>query len=159
MPGAEKKPEPIRQSVHVDCPIDDAFRLFTEAFGDWWPLHLYSATEDNAETCIIEPWPGGRIFERTQAGEEVDWGTVTSCNPPRHLRFTWDPRGIGDDSQCVDVDFRVDAGGTRVTLTHTGWEAPGVAVCAGQASHGEALSQVLAQGFLEFVTREMAVLV
>lgn len=158
MPRAKRKQEPIRQSVRVDCPIDDAFRLFTEAFADWWPLHLYSATEDNAETCVIEPWSGGRVFERTRTGEEVDWGTVTSCNPPRHLRFTWDPTGIGDDSQTVDVDFTADADGTQVTLTHTGWEAPGVAVCAIQAAPGEGLSALLAQFFSEFVTQQMVMI-
>jgi hypothetical protein len=120
---------------------------------------LYSGTEE-AETCIIEPWKGGRIFERTRTGEEVEWGTVTSCNPPRHLRFTWDPAGIGDESQTVDVDFSADADGTRVTLTHTGWEASGVAVCIAQtASSEEKLPALLAQAFSEFVMRQMAVMV
>ena len=36
--GNEKEThEPIRQSVHVECPVEDAFRLFTEAFAEWWP--------------------------------------------------------------------------------------------------------------------------
>jgi uncharacterized protein YndB with AHSA1/START domain len=160
MPKTEKKQKAIRQSVRVDCPIDDAFRLFTEAFGDWWPLRLYSVTEEDAETCIIEPWEGGRIFERTRSGEEVDWGTVTSCNPPRHLRFVWDPARAGRGSQTVEVDFSVVADGTQVTLTHSGWEAPGVSVCSAQpASNLESLPALLAQFFSEFVTRQMAVMV
>lgn len=159
MSQAKKKQKPIRQSVRVDCPIDDAFRLFTEAFGDWWPLHLYSATEENAETCVIEPWQGGRIFERTHTGEEVDWGAVTSCNPPRHLRFTWDPTGIGDNSQTVDIDFSSDADGTQVTLTHSGWESAGVAVCTAQTNRAEVLPALLARCFSEFVGQQLTVMV
>jgi hypothetical protein len=68
--------EPIRQSVHVDCPVEDAFRLFTEGFADWWPLALYSITGDEAETCVIEPWAGGRVLERNRSGEEHEWGSV-----------------------------------------------------------------------------------
>lgn len=114
MAKAKRKLEPIRQSVRVDCPIDDAFRLFTERLAEWWPL---------AENCMIEPWVGGRVFERTRSGEERDWGSVIAWDAPQHLEISWD-RG-----QTVDVEFMVEADGTRVTLLHTGWEAAGVLTC------------------------------
>ena len=126
------KEKPIQQSVRVDCPIDDAFRLFTERFADWWPLALYSSGGEDAETCAMEPWLEGRVFERNWSGEERDWGAVVRWDPPNGLSFIWDPSGAGDGRQRVDVDFKVDARGTQVTLIHTGWEAPGVAVAAKQ---------------------------
>jgi uncharacterized protein YndB with AHSA1/START domain len=129
MPQPEGKKRPIQQSVRVDCSIEDAFRLFTERFTDWWPLALYSMNEDDAETCAIEPWTGGRVFERSWSGEEHDWGSVTRWDPPNGLSFTWDPSGAGDSRQTVEVNFRVDARGTQVTLVHTGWAAPRIAVC------------------------------
>ena len=93
--------EPIQQSVHVDVPVEDAFRLFTESFRDWWP-------GDESEQSVVEE------------------GAVTVWDPPARIEFTWSREG----NQRVNVEFEVEADGTRVTLTHYGWEAAGVAVCA-----------------------------
>jgi uncharacterized protein YndB with AHSA1/START domain len=129
---------PIRQSVHVDCPPEDAFRLFTEDFAEWWPLASFSVAGDNAEYCAIEPWVGGKVFERTGSGEEREWGSVTIWDPPSRVEFTWHSRDdVGasrDDDQTVRVDFRVEADGTRVTLTHRGWHRSGVAACMSRFS-------------------------
>ena len=129
--GKEKgTPEAIRQSVHVDCGIEDAFRLFTKEFAEWWPLASCSIAGDDAEHCAIEPWVGGKVFERTRTGEEHEWGTVTVWDPPERVEFTWRPDVPRGDDQTVTVDFRVEADGTRVTLTHRGWYWAGVATCA-----------------------------
>ena len=116
--------EPIRQSVHVECPIEDAFRLFTEGFAEWWPLAAYSMTGQEAEACDMEPWVGGRVFERTRSGKEQEWGSVVAWDSPTRLTFTWRP------GARVDVQFQAEADGTRVTLIHTGWERAGVETCA-----------------------------
>ena len=129
MAQEEEKQSPIRQSVHVDCPVEDAFRLFTEQFGDWWPLASYSITGEEAESCELEPWTGGKILERTRTGEEREWGTVIAWDSPRRLEFTWHARGSGDREQTVEVEFSVEADGTRVTVTHSGWHLAGVESC------------------------------
>ena len=129
--GKEKEtPAPIRQSVHVDCPIEDAFRLFTEGFAEWWPLASCSVSGDEAERCDIEPWVGGKVLERTRSGEEYEWGTVTVWDPPERVEFRSHRDARFDDDQTVTVDFRVEADGTRVTLTHRGWQWAGVATCS-----------------------------
>jgi hypothetical protein len=117
--------EPIQQSIHVDCPVEDAFRFFTEGFGKWWPL-------GNAQTCEIEPWVGGRVMERSPSGER-EWGAVTAWNPPGGVEFTWNPGGPRDERQTVSVEFEEEAEGTRVTLTHRGWQLAGVAVCVSES--------------------------
>jgi activator of Hsp90 ATPase-like protein len=124
MTKTEKTQTPIQQSVLVECPIEEAFQLFTEGFAEWWPLASYSMTGQAAEACGMEPWVDGRVFERTRSGEEHEWGTVIEWNPPTHLTFTWHP------AARVDVQFNVEADGTRVTLIHTGWERAGVQTCA-----------------------------
>jgi uncharacterized protein YndB with AHSA1/START domain len=159
MPQAERKQNAIRQSVRVDCPIEDAFRLFTEAFGEWWPLALYSIRADEAETCAMEPWVGGRVFERTRSGEQHDWGSVIEWDPPERVKFSWDPAGVGDRNQTVDVEFSADADGTRVTLIHTGWETSGVAVCALRTDHGAMWSALLEHFFSVFAAEQMLAMV
>ena len=121
MREAKEKHEPIQQSVHVECPIEDAFRLFTDRFGEWWPL---------SEDCQIEPWPGGRVFELTRNGEESEIGSVKIWDPPSRVEFIWHPETSRDQDQTVNVEFRVEAEGTLVTLTHRGWYRAGVATCA-----------------------------
>jgi len=156
MPEKAKKAEPIRQSVRVDCPIEDAFHLFIEEFGEWWPLAEYSVSGNDAESCVIEPWVGGRIFERSRTGEEHEWGWVRDWDPPSRLSLTWNPGGGTDDaSQTVDIQFEVQADGTRVTVTHTGWEAPGVAVCSTRGDYAWMGTAALLECFCALVAEQM----
>lgn len=93
--------EPIQQSVHVDCPVEEAYRLFTEGFGEWWP-------GDDEEPRAVKS------------------ASVDVWDPPGRIEFTW----TRDEDQRVHVEFRGEADGTRVTLTHYGWERAGVTACA-----------------------------
>ena len=156
---AEGKHEPIRQSVRVDCPIEEAFQLFTEELAEWWPLASYSMSGEEAETCAIEPWVGGRVFERTRSGEEREWGWVIAWDPPKHVEFTWHPRTRGDSDQTVDVEFQVEADGTRVTLIHRGWHLTGMQACASHAGSRDQWPEVLKLCFAEFVSAQMEVAV
>lgn len=125
--------EPVEHSVWVDCPADEAFRLFTEGFAEWWPLEEHSIHGEDADGCEMEPWPGGRIFERTRGGEEQDWGTIVTWDPPGRLEFTWCPGRTEDRRERVEVTFDTEADGTRVTLIHRGWSQAGGMVCAVRA--------------------------
>ncbi len=122
--------EPIVHSVWIDCPTDDAFHLFAERFAEWWPLEAHSINRDDAEHCAIEPWVGGRIFERTADGDEEEWGSITRWDPPGRLEFTWHPGRREDRGETVEVEFQVEADGTRVTLTHRGWDRSREMQCA-----------------------------
>jgi hypothetical protein len=90
----------------------------------------------------IEPWAGGRVFERTRSGEERERGSVTAWDPPSHLQLTWYPAADRDDRQTIDIDFCVEADGTRVTLIHSGWETT---------------STILGLSFTKFVCEQMLV--
>jgi uncharacterized protein YndB with AHSA1/START domain len=120
---AERKEnqEPIRRRVYVDCPIEDAFRLFTQHLAEWWPF---------ADDCAIEPWIGGRLQERTGSGEERNLATVTVWEPPERIAFDWHSEPDSGASQSVEILFRTDAYGTEVILTHLGWETTGIQASA-----------------------------
>ena len=62
--------EPINASVTVRRSPEDAFRIFTQDMGSWWPLQGFSMAEDTyadrgvkAETIVFEEREGGRVYE------------------------------------------------------------------------------------------------
>lgn len=139
MPEKSKTIAPIVHTVWVDCPIDDAFRFFTEGFAEWWPLEAHSRNQEDAERCALEPRLGGRIFERTLDGREHEWGSIIAWEPPGRLEFTWWPGRPEDCGETVQVEFQVEADGTRVTLTHQGWNRTGEARCGLQTPEWNAI--------------------
>jgi len=107
----------IRKAVTVATPIEEAFRLFTEGIGSWWPVRTHSMGAERTETAVFEPALGGRIYERQADGTEVEWGTVQTWEPPRRVVFSW---GLNDSE--IEVRFAPDGTRTRVELEHRGWD-------------------------------------
>lgn len=54
----------------------------------WWPRG-HTASGDADAGVVLEPRAGGRIYERTSDGREVDWGEITLWDPPRRLGYRW----------------------------------------------------------------------
>ena len=80
----------IRKSLTVKRPLADAFSLFTEQIGSWWPLKQgFSFGGERAKEIYLETRQGGRFYERFTDGEEYVVGHVTACEPPRRIVFTW----------------------------------------------------------------------
>jgi len=117
--------EPLRLSFEVDCPADHAFRVWTAKISRWWPAS-HSVSGDAGLEVVLEPRVGGRIYERTTAGAEFEWGEVTVWEPPRRLGYLWHLRRDRADATDVEITF-VDAGNatTRVEIEHRGWERLG----------------------------------
>jgi uncharacterized protein YndB with AHSA1/START domain len=120
-------PEPvaalaIRKSVTVRVPVETAFRVFTAELGSWWPLATKSVSQEDAETVVVEPSVGGRVYERARSGEQHTWGEVLVWDPPTRFAFSWHPGRAAETSQEVDVRFTAVEEGTRVELEHRGWE-------------------------------------
>lgn len=119
----------VRKTVTVGCTVERAFEVFTEEIGSWWPLETHSLPvgKDGAGapvTAVLEPWAGGRLYERTADGGEVDWGTVRAWEPPRRLVVSWDVHRAGVQTE-FEVRFEPAGDGTRVELEHRGWERLG----------------------------------
>jgi uncharacterized protein YndB with AHSA1/START domain len=113
---------PLLKTVHVPCSPQEAFRLFTEEIHQWWPLESHSIHRNDAHFCGFERRAGGRIFERSASGTECDWGRVKTWDPPHRLVFSWHPGRDVVTAQTVEVRFTAEGDGTRVHLTHSGWE-------------------------------------
>jgi hypothetical protein len=117
--------EPLRMSFEVDCPVEHAFAVWTEETSRWWPV-THTVSGERGLQVVFEGRQGGRIFERSPAGVEVDWGEITVWEPPRRLGYRWHIRA--DRADATDVEIRFVAQGaasTRIDIEHRGWERLG----------------------------------
>jgi uncharacterized protein YndB with AHSA1/START domain len=115
----------VRKVVTVNCSVEDAFRVFTEELGEWWPHRTHSVEEESVETVIFECRLGGRFYERAENGTEHTWGTIRVWAPPTRVVYSWHPGRGEETAQDVEVTFTPDGDSTRVELVHTGWEVLG----------------------------------
>ena len=120
----------------VEVPIERAFRVFTEDFDRIKPRDHNLLTVEIEET-VLEPHPGGNIYDRGVDGSECRWARVLAFEPPHRLLFSWDisPRWQleTDPNRTSEVEIRFTELGpssTRVRLEHRhlerhgdGWEA------------------------------------
>jgi uncharacterized protein YndB with AHSA1/START domain len=113
------------QRVHVPLSPAEAFRLFTDGIQQWWPLEEgYSYGGERANEVHLEARVGGRFFERFVDGDEFQVGRVMVCEPPDRLLFTWrDPDWTAQTE--VEVTFTAEGDGTRVSLSHRGFDRLG----------------------------------
>jgi uncharacterized protein YndB with AHSA1/START domain len=114
---------PLRLSLEVDCPPEDAFDVWTQRFSLWWPAD-HTVTGDPA-LVALEPRLGGRIYERGVDGTEHEWGEITVWEPPERLGYLWHLMRDRADATDVEITFRAAGAGTRVEIEHRGWERLG----------------------------------
>ncbi|MEM8555634.1 MAG: SRPBCC domain-containing protein [Pseudomonadota bacterium] len=117
--------DPIRKSVTVPIPPGDAFRIFTEDLGRWWPVdnHSISANRGERPTSVtVEPREGGAILETCPDGDTAPWGRVTTWQPGERLDIAWHVGRDENDHTDLTIVFTPMEGGTRVDLTHGGFD-------------------------------------
>lgn len=125
----------LNLAIEVDVDVARAFDVFTRQFDKVKPREHNLLDVDIAES-VLEPWVGGRVYDRGVDGSTCAWGRVLAVDPPHRLVFSWDlsPRWeLETDLQRtseVEVTFTALAEGrTRVALEHRhldrhgdGWE-------------------------------------
>jgi Activator of Hsp90 ATPase homolog 1-like protein len=111
--------QPVRRAVTVERPLEDAFRVFTEGLGSWWPVATHSIAKDAVQTVVMESRVDGRLYERTTDGIENEWGRMLVWEPPRRVAFEWHITGTPTE---VEVRFTPEGDRTRVDLEHRGFE-------------------------------------
>ncbi|MGH8250620.1 MAG: SRPBCC domain-containing protein [Steroidobacteraceae bacterium] len=117
--------EPIVLSVDLPTTPAGAYAAFTGRFAEWWPIATHSLSRRQATRCRFDATVGGTVGELAPDGTKHVWGQVEAIEPGRRIRFSWHPGREPESAQWIDVVFAPAAGGSRVTLTHGGWEALG----------------------------------
>lgn len=117
--------EPLRITLEVDCSPEHAFTTWTRRATAWWPPEHTVSHEPGAE-IVFEPRRGGRIFERTPAGDEIEWGQIVEWDPPRRLRYLWHIATEPGNATDVEIVFReLPDSTTQVEIEHGGWDRLG----------------------------------
>jgi uncharacterized protein YndB with AHSA1/START domain len=125
----------VNSRIVVEVPIERAFSVFTEQFGDFKPPEHNLLGSPIAET-VFEPHVGGHIVDRGTDGSECRWARVLVYEPPHRVVFSWDisPQWQVETEPAntseVEVRFVAETPGrTRVELEHrkldrhgTGWQ-------------------------------------
>jgi uncharacterized protein YndB with AHSA1/START domain len=139
-PAATGRPvAPVIRTVHVGRSPDDTFRLFTEEMGSWWPMATHSVYGE-AATVVVE---GGEVVEQAPDGRRTVWAEIVESEPAHLLTMRWHPGTDPATPTTVEVRFLADGDGTRVELTHTGWEVLGERAVQARESYDEGWVPVL----------------
>lgn len=115
---------PILRTAVVARPVDEAFAVFTDEIGAWWPLPTHSIFQGEAGGVHFV---GDRLIERATDGRENVWAEVLAWEPPERLVLAWHPGSADGPAGRVELRFTAEGDGTRVDLRHDGWEAFGEA--------------------------------
>ncbi|MBW0014706.1 SRPBCC family protein [Mycobacterium sp.] len=114
----------VSHHVVVDAPIERAFAVFVERFGDFKPREHNLLAVPIAET-VFEARVGGHIYDRGADGSICRWARILAYEPPRRLLFTWDIAPSWqlepDPSRTSEVEVRFTQESddrTRVDLEH-----------------------------------------
>jgi uncharacterized protein YndB with AHSA1/START domain len=143
----------VRRQIVVEAPIEQAFTVFTERFGDFKPPEHNLLGAPIAET-VFEPEVGGHITDRGADGSECRWARILAYDPPARVVFSWDisPQWrietVPEHTCEVEVRFTAETPQrARVELEHRhldrhgeGWAAVRVGV-----AHDEGWSLYLAR--------------
>lgn len=116
--------EPIVVEFEVRASPQHAFDVWTTMPSLWWP-RSHTMSQDPALTVVFEPYPGGRIYERTSDGSEHEWGEVLVWEPPLRLDYLWHLFFDRSEATEIMVTFVETGEGSRVRLVQTGFERLG----------------------------------
>jgi len=114
----------VSKSIVVEIPPARAFELFLHQEA-WWPVATHRIDIHAPGTVVLEPFVGGRWYERSREGNEIEWGRVLAFDPPHRILLSWhvgsdwnyepDPARVSE----IEVSFLAESRGrTRVVFEH-----------------------------------------
>lgn len=126
--------EPIVKQLTVPLPVAEAFALFTDQMGTWWPLASHSVK--GAKSKVTFPREkGGEIIETDADGQRHVWGRLIAYDPEGFLSFTWHPGRPEEEATAITITFTATSEGTFIELTHGGFDILGTTADAVSTSY------------------------
>jgi len=129
----------IVATVDIDAPPDIVWPyLVEEEHVPRW-LGCLEYRKEAGHVFYMQPDPEKRAAASTEGATHC---AIQRLEPPGRFVFSWYLPGTPETT--VEIALAARQGGTRVTLTHTGWDQF-------EAAHVEAIHQALAGGWRESV--------
>jgi uncharacterized protein YndB with AHSA1/START domain len=151
----------VRRQIVVQAPVEQAFAVFTERFGDVKPPEHNMLRVPIAET-VFEPKVGGHIYDRGTDGSECRWARILAFDPPQRVVFSWhiSPQWTvetePDNTSEVEGTFIAETPErTRVELEHRHIErhGPGWPAVSDGVAHDEGWPLYL-QRYADLLTKD-----
>lgn len=111
---------PIELVLEVSVSRARAWDAYVHGLSEWW-LPGWTASGSGLDRITVDPHEGGRIVEHSRDGRETDWGEVRDAVPGERFSHTLSLAHDGDASFVAVTFVDLPQGGTRVRLTHAGW--------------------------------------
>lgn len=150
--------DPVKKTITVPLRPEQAFSLFTDDLAKWWPVDSHSvsaAKGDLPRDVKVDRHAGGHITETKADGEPARWGTITNWEPGKSLGISW---YVGrDEAEATDimVVFTPVDTGTRVDLTHDGFDRLGDAATAMRDQYDPGWTMVLGGCFAGYCAKHI----
>lgn len=113
----------VAKSIQISAPVAAAFDAFIGMA--WWPVESHHISGVPGSTAFLEPFQGGRWYERSPDGVETIWGSVLIWQPPQRLLLSWlvNPQWEyePDPLRASEIEVTFTSEGpttTRVDLVH-----------------------------------------
>jgi len=117
---ASDERSPIEHVLEVAVSRARAWEAYVHGLGEWWHPG-WTATGSGLDRIEVDPHEGGRIVEHGRDGRAVEWGEVTDVVAGVCFTHTFRLTHDGDASTVSVTFVDLPRGGTRVRLTHSGW--------------------------------------
>lgn len=149
--------DPIQKTLTVPLRPDQAFRLFTDNLQAWWPVDTHSLSAgdgDLPKKVTVDPRAGGFVTETKPDGETGRWATVTRWEPGHALGLSWYVGRPTEEATDLLVVFTPVQTGTRVDLTHSGFDRLGETAMAMHGNYQHGWDHVLVSCFGQFCAQK-----
>jgi uncharacterized protein YndB with AHSA1/START domain len=115
----------ITATVDIEAPPERVFRaLASQEIVSWWVSAAFRTTAWRGDVRVGGRWHASGL--RADGGPWALEGEFLEIDPPRKLVHTWALSGVPNPPTTVSYVLEPIAGGTRLTLRHTGFDAPEV---------------------------------
>lgn len=78
----------LAMEVRIEAPPDAVWGALTEEIGAWWPAEFYTGGDAASREFVLEPHPGGRMYEDWGDGAGLLWATVYTVDPGKLLQVS-----------------------------------------------------------------------
>jgi uncharacterized protein YndB with AHSA1/START domain len=141
---------PVVKTATVICPPARGFALFAEDFGRWWPLGREPILGPTRSIVQSNRVSAGACSNAPAMGAKPPGGRFWRTSRDTGLAFSWVVELSADQEQLVEIRFTPEGSGTRVELTHSGWEKLGEAAANLRQRYDRGWATVFERHFAEY---------